>query len=183
MIKKKNINRGSLSLKYVSAVFHQEHINIEHDDEFFELLKIGGSFLQTPEAIERIILWQREVNDKDNDVSGTAQEKLKKIGSILALKEKQIKKYSANRKRNDLILFRQTFLKKINAAGISELRSEGLKKKKLKTLFNPALIDRLLYIPKTNCKLANLICTQFFGYTLLTVERYIKGTTKKTPAE
>lgn len=175
---KKTLTLGIFG-KYITATAG-EKVEIT-DEEYFLILKVMPDFLQSSIAIERIRLWQKELNSSNNGKSSSAEEKLKRIGSTLALKKRR--KTLAIEKREDFIDFRQNALSKIKEAGIAKCRNNVTMKTKLKELFNPALIDRVFkkylqdypqgYIPK-NVMLANMITAEFFHYTILTVERYIE---------
>lgn len=159
--------------KYITATAG-EKVEIT-DEEYFLILKCWPDFLQSSVAIERIQLWQKELNSSNNNKSFIAGKKLKRIGITLALKKRR--KNFANEKKEVLIEYRQNALSKIKEAGIAKCRNNVTMKTKLKELFNPALIDRLpseTNLPKNNVMLANMITAEFFHYTILTVERYIQ---------
>jgi len=139
------------------------------DDKFFEIIKQAPIFLQSSCALDKIEKWQEDLKSKNNDTVFQAQEKLKKIGTALALK-----KIPSECIKPRVSLYRIHALKFIKDKKIMKMRSKENQRKTLEEKFGDKIIDSIKKMPDTSAKLANIITAKCFQLCPSTVERYIK---------
>ena len=177
---KKYLTSVATVYKYMQAI--QGSIAEISDEEFFQILMSWPDFLQSSIAIERICHWQRELNGRNDDLSSIAEKKLKRIGIVLARKRRRT--MIAIENKENLIKLRCSTFNIIKKSRISQYRDCSIKENKLKELFTPEAINKLLNewgeLPEHNAELADMITSVVSGYSPDTVSKYIKGSAKSS---
>jgi len=143
------------------------------DDQFFECIKANPILLASYFAYEKITRWQKEMNSETGNK--VAQKKLKKIGTVLALKNKRegISLPMVMAKRTEIY-------QKVKEMRILALRSIANRKITLKEAFGETIIDSAdIDTCMNDSELANEITAKIFGLTRDTVEKYCKSCKKE----
>lgn len=147
------------------------------DEKFFDLIKEDAEYLRGHFAIEKIKRWQKE---SLKDATGKAQDKLRRVGEVLADKRGRIPRLS----ETQIVAQRWEVHNKLKVAGISKIRNEAARSMRLKELFGGKTIDNVekkavkLLGFYTYKDLADLITAEICKVSASTVETYRKKKVK-----